>query len=292
MTPRTSVRAQTRVLYSTMPGRELALGLAPERGQGAVRKVDLVLPDNRLAQEPPLPNPLPEGERGQSEFGESTAQENAPTPDPSPLLGDARGGGEKEESGGVEKKGPNLMSRVRSLYEDTAVPVREIARLAGVTERTLYKYVERGGWRRRYAAKPRGDAAAAGNRGRRWQRASGHEGVKGAGGRFIARAEAERDVAHGLKALDPDGAARAAIACAAAELRHSKAASKARSAQAWDARCRALDAVSSAMEVYNRFRITRSSARSPAERAHDETMEALFVQQIETAVRALSGLKG
>jgi len=41
--------------------------------------------------------------------------------------------------------------RVRALYEDSAVPMREIARLAGVHERTLYKYARKCGWRRRNA---------------------------------------------------------------------------------------------------------------------------------------------
>ena len=41
--------------------------------------------------------------------------------------------------------------RVRALYEDSIVPMREIARLAGVHERTLYKYARKCGWRRRNA---------------------------------------------------------------------------------------------------------------------------------------------
>ncbi|MBS0248143.1 MAG: hypothetical protein JSR61_16130 [Proteobacteria bacterium] len=183
------------------------------------------------------------------------------------------------------------MARVRALYEESAVPVREIARLCGVTERTLYKYVAKGEWRRRYVVKPRGQAAAAGNRGRHWQRAAGHEGVKGAGGRFIPREDADEPVAQGLQALDPAARSRAAAACAAASARHAEARAKADAAQVWEARRRAIDAVSSAMAVYNRFRATRSPGRSPAERAHDEAMEGLFVQQIETAVACVKGLK-
>lgn len=278
------MRAATRAVYSTMRGHELVAGLAPEMGQGVPRKVDGASPDNRLAQG-------------------LASEESAPTPDTSPRLAHARGEGERAEqgargkqaSGGGKKKEPDLMTRVRALYEDTAVPVAEIARLAGVTERTLYKYAARGVWRRRYVVKPRGEAAACANRGRRWQRAEGHAAAKGAGGRFIARTDADQPVARGIKALDPDGAARAAIACAAASLRHARAQKTARAkadaALVWEARRRAIDAVSSAMEVYNRFRITRSRARSPAERAHDEVMEALFVSQIETAVVALKDLE-
>jgi len=44
-----------------------------------------------------------------------------------------------------------LTLRVRALYEDSVVPMREIARLAGVHERTLYKYARKCGWRRRNA---------------------------------------------------------------------------------------------------------------------------------------------
>src|SRR6185437_16253774 len=68
--------------------------------------------------------------------------------------------------------GISLLERVRQLYEESVVPVREIARLIGVSERTLYKYVARHGWRRRHLclerATPSGDYAAvrAANRGR------------------------------------------------------------------------------------------------------------------------------
>ena len=43
-----------------------------------------------------------------------------------------------------------LIEQIRELYENWVIPVAEIARLAGVAERTLYKYVQRGGWRRRH----------------------------------------------------------------------------------------------------------------------------------------------
>ena len=66
----------------------------------------------------------------------------------------------------------DLTARIRALYETTSVPVREIAVLAGVTERTLYTYVNKHGWTKRYRVLPRGLAAAAANRGRRWQHAA------------------------------------------------------------------------------------------------------------------------
>ena len=49
-----------------------------------------------------------------------------------------------------------LIERVRALYEDGVLPVREIARLVGVTERTIYKYAQKGGWRPRVVRLSRG----------------------------------------------------------------------------------------------------------------------------------------
>lgn len=46
-----------------------------------------------------------------------------------------------------------LTDRGRALYEAGVVPVRDIARLVGVSERTLYHYVRRGGWRRRWPSR-------------------------------------------------------------------------------------------------------------------------------------------
>ena len=111
----------------------------------------------------------------------------------------------------------DLTARARALYEGSAVPVREIARLAGVSERTLYKYVEKYGWQKRYARVPRGLAAAQANRGQGWQAKAGFAPVKGVGGRFVRRDDIGKPFAAGLKALDPAGEARAAAACDEAE---------------------------------------------------------------------------
>ncbi len=45
---------------------------------------------------------------------------------------------------------------LRALYEDSAVPVARSRRSAGVTERTIYKYAAKHGWKRRYRWAPRG----------------------------------------------------------------------------------------------------------------------------------------
>ena len=114
----------------------------------------------------------------------------------------------------------NLTEKVRALYEDSAVPVAEIAATAGVTERTLYKYARKGGWKPRYAWIDRGGV----NRRRGWRAKDGFAPVKGAGARFIRRVDKDKSFATGLKATDPEGAARAASAC-------SEAASLSRQAQ-------------------------------------------------------------
>jgi hypothetical protein len=136
--------------------------------------------------------------RAQGIFRERAEAQGAaiPTPDPS-----AQGGGET-----------GLNARVRALYENSAVPVREIAAVADVTERTIYKYAQKGGWQARYAWVDRGGAAWRG-----WRAAEAMAPAQGAGGRFIRRADKDKPVARGLKATDPAGAARAHAVCTQAE---------------------------------------------------------------------------
>jgi len=277
MTPRRSVRAAARHVYSSMGGRELVLALAPQKQPQPPLKLEVAAV---LGEDTPLPNPpphsSPDGER--------------------PL---AYGGREKEGSGGREQtepgargqaecaagEQPDLMARVQALYEDSAVPVSEIARLVGVNERTLYRYVALGNWKRRYPnRKPRPD----------------YPQVRGAGGRFIPRCDAGKPVVHGLKALDPQARAQAALACAAASARHAKARAKADAAQVWEARRRAIDSVSAAMAAYSRWRQGRArraakffyeGGPNDTQRADDARTEALYVSQIEAAVACVRKLK-
>jgi len=136
-----------------------------------------------------------------------------PTPDPSPPRATRAGGGEKGAvAGGAAVPPQDLTARIRALYEDTSVPVREIAAIAGVTERTLYKYVEKHGWTKRYHVLPRGRAAAAHNRGRRWLPTTGVMPAKGTGGRFIRREDIGKpipDRAQGARCARPRGSAGA-----------------------------------------------------------------------------------
>jgi len=147
-----------------------------------------------------------------------------------------------------------LTQQVRALYEDSIVPVREIARRAGIHERTLYKYVTKGGWRRRYRVKGAasagigragtltpdagktgasdgdtldpgapdnrrdagtGDAAPARISASR-RRSAPRVLAKGAGGRYIRAEDAGKPHRSGLKALDPQGEARALVRCRSA----------------------------------------------------------------------------
>ena len=127
--------------------------------------------------------------------------------------------------------GQGLTERARSLYEDSAVPVAEIARLAGVSERTIYKYAAKGAWKPRYRWAP--------DRG--WRARAAFGPVKGAGGRFVARAHKGRPFATGLKALDPAGRARALRASDKAAFLARTAQAEAEAELATDALCRAFD---------------------------------------------------
>jgi hypothetical protein len=102
------------------------------------------------------------------------------------------------------------------------VPVREIARLIGVSGRTLYKYVERYGWKRRHICLAQEEAVRKANCGRRLTPREGFAGVRGAGGRFISFEERGRAQALsppcGPKALDPLAAEALAPVCVEAAL--------------------------------------------------------------------------
>lgn len=175
------------------------------------------------------------------EIYEGTAASGAASP--SPHFASASGRGEQQ----------GLTAQARALYEDSAVPVREIARLAGVSERTVYKYVIKHDWKRRYRCVARDVAVAAANCGRRWQRAEGFVTAKGAGGRFIRREDAGKPFATGLKATDAAGRARAEAACAAAALRARDAATKAELGLVREAQIRAIEDTNRAIAAWRTF---------------------------------------
>lgn len=178
------------------------------------------------------------GELVASEANSSIQTPNTPLPDPPSLRYGAaspppQGGREQKVEGGgkqeVRRGETSLTAQARALYEDSPMPVRDIAALIGVTERTIYKYAAKGGWKRRYQFKPRGAEVASANRGRSrqpapdfapgdaQQSAADFAPVKGAGGRFVRRDDKGLAFAQGLKATDPAGAARASAACLEAD---------------------------------------------------------------------------
>jgi len=119
----------------------------------------------------------------------------------------------------VQAPPPSLTERARALYEDSVLPVREIAQLCGVTEPTIYKYARKQNWKPRYRWK----TGKAGERHRGWQPNPEFAPAKGAGARFIKREDAGKPFAVGLKANDPAGAAHAAESCDAAQALSAKA---------------------------------------------------------------------
>jgi hypothetical protein len=206
--------------------------------------------------------------RAREIYGELAAEKasnTAPTPDPSPHCADVCGGGEKQDLTAA-----SLTARVRKLYEESAAPVREIATIAGVTERTLYKYVIKHDWKRRYAVVPRGEAAARANRGRSLRPspdlAPGMTQellpAKGAGGRFIRREDKDKPFPQGLKATDPAGAARASQACGEAETMSRAAQGEAEREARAEAMICAMDVSNNALGEYRAWRERRAKERA------------------------------
>jgi predicted transcriptional regulator len=205
----------------------------------------------------PLPNPPPQGGREQTEQA-ARAEPHSPAP-----------------------TAPDLTARARALYETSAVPVREIARLCGVTERTIYKYAAKDVWTKRYrrsARDARGDATAP----------LDFTPVKGAGGRFIRREDRDKPIARGLKATDPAGRARALAACRKAQrlsrASQAKAAAEARAEEL----IRALDF---STQCFKALRVHRSAflkGRKPT--SVQLRIEGLFIAHAEAALRRLEAL--
>jgi hypothetical protein len=143
----------------------------------------------------------------------------------------------------------DLTAQVRALYEGSAVPVRELAALAGITERTIYKYARKGGWTPRY----RWDTGTA-ERVRGWDAGETFASAKGAGGRFIARADKDKPFAAGIAATDAVRVARAAKACADAAAIGEAAQAQTRRSRCAEARLSAIDAVARAIANVARYR--------------------------------------
>ncbi len=170
----------------------------------------------------------------------SASVPNTPLPNPPP-----QGGREQTEL--AARAEPDLNARARELYENSAVPVHDIARLCGVTERTIYKYAAKGAWKKRYRQ------AASHARGKRTS-APGCAPAKGAGGRFIRRADIGKPYATGLKATDATGRERALDACASAARLGRLASARAEAEARQATHLRAIAATTQAVSDLNAFR--------------------------------------
>ena len=177
-----------------------------------------------------------------------------PTPDPSPQEpATGRAAPAARPGGGGEI---SLTARARALYEDSAVPVREIAAVAGVTERTIYKYAAKHAWKPRYRWSPE----------RGWRARAAFAPAKGAGARFIRREDKGRPFATGLKALDPAGRARADAECRRAQDLSKQAQAEAEDERRFEATMRAHAAVMRALDQLQRYRDEQAKL-PPAQRA-------------------------
>jgi hypothetical protein len=201
---------------------------------------------------------------------------------PSPNAVSARGGAEKKET--------KLTERARKLYEESAVPVHEIARLAGVTERTIYKYVAKQGWKKRYRVLPRGNvqedlAAARANRGRHMQASSESwldlSPVKGAGGRFICREDQDKPISVGLQATDPAAAKHAVASCGGAAHLAALAQSEAEALQLFERQILANEATNIALKNLREYREERArKGRS----AKGDGVEPILMQIVDISL--------
>ncbi len=176
-----------------------------------------------------------------------------------------------------------VTEKVRALYEHSVVPVAEIARVAGVTERTIYKYAQKGGWQPRYAWIDRGGV----KRGRGWRAGKDFTPAKGAGSRFIRRADKDKPFAVGFKATDPAGAARATTACGAAASLSREAQREAEAEQRSEALNRALELNNTALRNLREFHQARGKGPpGPL----DDRIEDVLVRVVTMALTQVQAL--
>ena len=123
---------------------------------------------------------------------DDAALKNTPLPNPPPQGGKAQAVLVAKSEFNIESNLTLLSLQARALYEARVVPVREVARLCGVSVAGLYYHVRRQGWLRRRALVSRDKAKSERQRLR-------YQALK------AARPPAPR----GLKARDPDGQAHA-----------------------------------------------------------------------------------
>jgi hypothetical protein len=164
----------------------------------------------------------------------------------------------------------SFADRLRQLYEQSALPVCEIARIAAIAERTLFSYVQRGGWKRRNWRQARYDAARTAP-------------LEGAG--LFSTAEDARHTARAYVAVRKlvDEASAAAVAATHERAANVQAAAQQRAARAKavaDARARArmAAAVADALRILAQVE-RRGPPKSPqARRVRDRMFDVLVGQ--------------
>jgi len=113
--------------------------------------------------------------------------------------------------------------------------------------------------------------------------------VRGAGGRFIRRADKGKPFATGLKATDPVAAALAAAACRREAVLARAAELRAAAEQREEAQIRAIETMSRAWADLNRYRAARAKAGQPGLR-DDDRVAQLLVRVAEIATGRLQRL--
>jgi hypothetical protein len=115
--------------------------------------------------------------------------------------------------------------------------------------------------------------------------------VRGAGGRFVCRADKGKPFAAGLKATDAAAAARACAACRDARDMADTAHGRAATLQRAEACVGAIEAVNRALADLNRYRAKRAEAGRPA--LHDgDRVAQLLVRTVEIATERLTAIAG
>jgi colicin import membrane protein len=165
---------------------------------------------------------------------------------------------------------PSFAARLRQLYEQSALPVHEIARIAGIAQRTLFSYVQRGGWKRRNWRQARHDAA----------RRAPPEGAD-----LAAAAEEARHTAHAYVAARElvNEASAAAAAAARERAAHAEAVAQQRAARAKavaDARARArlAAAVADALRILAQVERSGRPLSKRGRRVRDRIFDTLVGQ--------------
>lgn len=124
---------------------------------------------------------------------------------------------------------------------------------------------------------PRGEAAAQSNRGRRFKAAAGFGPAKGAGGRFIARADKDKPFAQGLKATDASGRAKALAESAEAERRAAVAQAEAEAERANNGLNRAIEAMHCASMQFVGYGADRQARGARPNTPIEDKAEDMFV---------------